>query len=206
MLSSCVSFIPYAEPARHVNTQELLLNEDFANVNNWLIYNTPDYTVNIIDESYQFLSSVVGQYIWGTNGLSVRDTVIETDITWVDSGTTTLAGVACRLNTSSGLGYYLLVSSDGNFSIRYTGRNRDTPLVNWQYRRAIPQTGTFRMRAVCADDYLGLYINERYIEGVTDDNLSDGEFGLVMGIPPRASGSASVIFDNVQIWSARLVD
>jgi len=200
MLVSCVST---TSPRFAFQTQDLLLRDSFEHVGDWSVYNNEAYTVNVIDGRYQFLSSAAGQTIWGTNGIRPTNTVIEVDVTWVSSDVTAFAGVSCRLN-ANGLGYYVMVSSGGDFSIRYAGQNRDVDLIAWQYRRVIPQTGTFRMRVVCVDNYLALYINETFISSVTDTRLNAGMVALVMGLPPATQGQGSVAFDNLQIWDANL--
>jgi hypothetical protein len=101
-----------------------------------------------------------------------------------------------------GDGYLFLIQGTGSFAImRARGRNV-VPLVDWTVSDKI-NIGPARnsIRAVCAGDYLAMYVNDQYVGEATDDTYQSGQVGLV-------ASAANVLglrveFDNLSISEAR---
>ncbi|MGJ3237481.1 MAG: hypothetical protein ACFE0Q_02130 [Anaerolineae bacterium] len=204
LLVACLPRHNPSYPPQDVTIGERLLNETFTHIGTWSRYQTDEYSATIMQGGYQLLLNVQGQYIWGSDGTLYTDTVLDIDVHWSDQGTDAIAGVICRLHPDDGRGYYVVVSESGAFSIRYIAHNTDDALVHWQSHENIPQTGAFQMRVICVEDEIALYINGRYIDGVRDRRLRDGQIGLALGMPMQARGSALVTFDNLRVWRGNL--
>ena len=205
LLTACLPQSAPIEPARDIEVQERVLNEDFTTQGNWSSYNTDALSINVIDDVYRLLTNQRNQYIWGTNNIEYDNTIIDVDVRWLDDNPYAFAGVICRLQPANGQGYYVIVSADGDFSIRYLGRTIDDAIVRWRNHPNIPESGSFRMRVACVDDFIALYINGVYIDGGEDSRLDDGAIGLTLGLPDIASANnTGVEFDNLRVWEATL--
>lgn len=204
LLFGCVS--TSSLPAPDVRIEEQLLDESFDRAGDWSLYASATVTATVVDGAYQMLLQQPNQYIWGTNGNRYDNIVIEADVTWLSNNQNTFAGLVCYLNPETSAGYYVVVSKSGDFSIRYLGRTVDDALISWRATRYIPTTGTFRLRVVCSEGLIALYINDNYIDGARDTRLNRGQLGLTVGMPQAVTGDATafVAFDNVQVWRASL--
>lgn len=205
LLTACLPQLAPIEPALDIEVQERVLNETFTTQGNWSDYNSDALSINAIDGVYRLLLSQRNQYIWGTNNIEYDNTIIDVEVRWLADNPYAFAGVVCRLHPANGNGYYVVVSADGDFSIRYIGRNIDDAIVRWQGNPNIPTSGSFRMRVACVDDFIALYINGIYIDAGEDSRLSDGVIGLTLGMPDIASANnTGVEFDNLRVWNATL--
>ncbi|MEM9955242.1 MAG: hypothetical protein AAF846_26785 [Chloroflexota bacterium] len=187
---------------------EQILDETFSQSGGWSLYATSTVTATVTDGVYRMLLQQPNQYVWGTNNTRYNDTVIEVDVTWQSDNPNAFAGMVCRLSPDDSRGYYVVVSKSGDFSIRYIGRNVDDALIPWRNSPQIPRQSTFQMRVVCVDEFIGLYINDNYIDGSRDSRLSRGQLGLAVGMPQTVSGDgiALVDFDNLRVWDASFDD
>ena len=95
-----------------------------------------------------------------------------------------------------GDGYLFLIQGGGSYGIfRSRGRSL-TPLVDWAQSDAITiGPGLNRLRAVCAGDYLALYVNDRLLAEAIDTTYSEGQVGLVASAANRLG--VEVEFDNL---------
>jgi hypothetical protein len=102
---------------------------------------------------------------------------------------------------SNGDGYLFLIQGGGSFSImRSRGRNL-TPLVNWTGSDAIRQgPSANHIRAICAGNYLALYVNDVFLGDATDDNYARGQVGL--GASSASRAGTRIDFDNLTISAA----
>jgi hypothetical protein len=100
-----------------------------------------------------------------------------------------------------GDGYLFLVQGTGGYAIM-RARGRDVvPLVDWGTSDAITQgPGENHIRAVCAGDYLALYVNDQLLAETNDDTYTQGQIGLVASAVNRLG--VRVEFDNLQISEA----
>lgn len=100
-----------------------------------------------------------------------------------------------------GDGYLFLIQGTGSFSIRRARGRNTVPLVDWTASDAIEVgPGRNHIRAICAGDYLAMYINDQFVGDATDDTYSSGQVGL-------AASAANVLgvrveFDNLIVSEA----
>jgi hypothetical protein len=206
LLGACVPTSPPVEAPRSTIVTQRLLNEPFSFIGNWSSYQYDDLFMDIVDSSFQAESGRAGRFAWSSNDEDYEDTILEVDITWLSDYKQAMVGVICR-GQATGNGYYVLISYDGNFSIRRGGQYTDNALRKWRRQRDIPRDGSpTRMRVVCVDNYLGLYINGEYIDGAVDSRFNAGLIGLVVGLPSNTGDDdiVAVQFDNLRVWNAEL--
>lgn len=205
LLSACLPLAPIEAP-RSTTVSERVLNESFDSTEAWTVYNTDGLFMDIVENSFQAELGWPGHFAWSSNHQDYENTILEVDITWLSDYEQGIVGIICR-GQENGNGYYVLISYDGNFSIRRGGQYTDDALRKWQGHRDIPRDGSpIRMRVICIDDYLGLYINGEYIDGAVDSRFNRGSIGLVLGLPPNTNGNdiVAVQFDNLRVWKAEL--
>ncbi len=102
---------------------------------------------------------------------------------------------------SNGDGYLFLIQGSGTFAIMRSRGRTLTPLVNWTSSDAIRQGASANhLRAVCAGNYLALYINDQFVGDSTDDAYSSGQVGLAASSANRVG--TRIDFDNLTISEA----
>jgi hypothetical protein len=103
-----------------------------------------------------------------------------------------------RATVGAGDGYLFLIQGTGQFAI-VRSRDRDlTPLVDWKASDAIHQgVGENHIRAICAGDYLALYVNDQFLGDATDSTYTRGQVGLAASAATRLG--AQIAFDNLTI-------
>jgi hypothetical protein len=108
---------------------------------------------------------------------------------------------ASALNLNNGDGYLFLVGGSGRFAIMRSRGRSVTPLVNWTSTDKVNKgAASNRIRAVCFNNYLALYVNDSFLGEATDDTYTRGQVGLV-----AAGGSRlgeEVNFDNLTVSAA----
>lgn len=115
---------------------------------------------------------------------------------------TTAEPDASALNLNNGDGYLFLVGGSGRFAIMRARGRSVTPLVNWTSTDKVNKgASSNRIRAVCFNNYLALYVNDSFLGEATDDTYTRGQVGLV-----AAGGSRlgeEVNFDNLSVSAAK---
>ncbi len=103
---------------------------------------------------------------------------------------------------ANGDGYLFLIQGGGSWGI-FRARGRDLfPLHDWTPSELIQRGpgGLNHLRAVCADDYLALYINEQFVADVADNSFASGQVGLAASAYSRLG--AEISFDNLVVSEA----
>ena len=145
------------------------------------------------------------QYVWAQREGWHSDIVLEADATQASDFDHNAFGLACRLDpANSGRGYYFLISGDGYASIRWsTGRSLE-PIVRAAPSDAIGKgKASNRIRVVCIEDYLALWVNGRFVADARDGRASAGAVGLA-GVMNYAGRRLAVHFDDLKVWRAAL--
>jgi len=106
-----------------------------------------------------------------------------------------------RPTALEGDGYLFLIQGSGRAAI-LRARGRDVqPLADWRTSDAVrPPPQTNRIRAVCHNTYLALYVNDQLVAEATDDAFRRGQIGLAAAAANRLG--VVVEFDNVQVWQS----
>lgn len=99
---------------------------------------------------------------------------------------------------TAGDGYLFLIQGNGQFAIvRARGRNLSM-LVDWRQSDAIHQgIGRNHLRAVCVEDYLAFYINDKFVADTTDGTFATGQVGMAASAASRLG--TEIEFDNLSV-------
>jgi hypothetical protein len=169
----------------------------------WDLFDLPDNQAHfsIHDGKLEAYVAADRGYIMTRNHTVHSDVIINATVRQSEGRIGNGFGVVCRAD-AQGNGYYFLLSSSGEFTISVGTPVRDDlfQLIPWQYHSIIKK-GFFpnEIRAVCAQDYLAMFINNVFVAETTDDEFTEGELGLTIG---AVSEPAAVEFDDVLIRDA----
>lgn len=107
-------------------------------------------------------------------------------------------GASTILSNNNGDGYLFLVQATGRFAILRARGRGITPLVDWTSNSAINAgAGQNRIRAICAGNYLALYVNDKFMADTSDDTYKEGQVALAAVAAGRTG--VNVAFDNLSI-------
>ena len=191
--------------AEDVASQELLLETDFSEIGSWpeKLDVESGTAVQLTDEGYE-LSSASASYVWGFSEESYEDVVIETAVRQLSTEQNNAYGLVCRASSpDSRNGYYFLISGDGLVSIRRVERSLSSPIVDWTPHNAVRQgERDNQLRAICAGDYLALYVNGQLVAEGTDERFTTGLAGFAAS--GSEEGSVQVTFTDFSIRAAEI--
>ena len=184
---------------------DLLAEDGFESGEPWRQYvDGDDLFMGAREGAYQIEFSG-RQFVWSQRRERQRDIVIEAEATQISDYNHNAFGLACRLDpANSGRGYYFLISGDGYASIRWSNGRSLEPIVRAAPSDAIHRgKASNRIRVVCVEDYLALWINGQFAAEARDRRASVGAVGLagVMNYPGRR---LAVQFDDLRVWRAAL--
>lgn len=194
-------------PTQTIAMGDMLLEEDFSERFSWQNYADPAIQVDFrVEDGAYRAQARDGGFMWALNAQAHTNVVIQVDTQQLSEYANNAFGLVCRASPSkNGDGYYFMISGDGNYTLRRGSTDRVRALIPWTYSAAIQQGRSVnRVRAVCIDDYLALYVNGDFVAETRDDYFSRGYTGLTAAVPE--GGDVDVTFDNLRIWSAEFAD
>jgi hypothetical protein len=202
LMAGCAS-----QPQQGIYVDEVIETVAFDSPYDWEQYRDPErgITLGVQDGGYFAEIGDQGGIMWGLNLNAHTDIALQVDAQPLSDYEDNAYGVMCRAApTNNGDGYYFLISSDGYFTIRVRAVDQINDLIAWTQTSAVQQGRSInRIRAVCVEDYLALYVNGQFVAETRDDRYSTGNAGLVAAVPQ--GGTVRARFDNLTIWSARLM-
>ncbi len=204
-------------PSRTVRTGDLLLSESFAAPQTWEqgVYPpdaaTPDSQLVVLEGRYELFHRAgrAASFTWGAGADAPQDVIIEVSAEQLSADKDNLYGVLCRLaqdEAGQWSGYALLISGDGHYGIADLSRESLDFILEWHQSDVIRQGQSLNtLRAVCADDYLALYVNGKFLGEAKDSRYRRaGQIGLIAGV--TAGGEVRVAFDDLTVRAASLAD
>ena len=141
-------------------------------------------------------------FSWANPGLRFGDVSVEADVYLASGSPDNHAGLFCRYAGPADF-YYFAISADGYYAIfkRVDSGSLEVLSANGKGMAPSPavRTGgqTNRVRAVCQGDELSLYVNDTFVETVSDDTHAQGDVGIGAGSGPV--GDVVVHFDNLVV-------
>jgi hypothetical protein len=180
---------------------EVLFQDDFSNPSSgWNRASTEVGETDYADGMYRIFVNQTYMDVWSKPGLAFTDVRIEVDAIKVSGDRDNRFGVICRA-IQPGSFYTFIISSDGYYGIgRINGE--EFTLIGMdamQPSDAIHQGSAYnRIRADCIADRLALYVNERKLAEVSDDQFKSGDVGLIAGTYDIAG--TDVRFDNYTVY------
>lgn len=176
----------------------LVTVETFDNKSAWEQYSNADGVELGVENGVYRAYTMSPGYVWGLNQQQHRDVILEVDVTPMTPNFQNGYGVMCRAD-SDGDGYYFMMNPDGYFSIQMGDRTGIHALVDWKRSKAIkPDIDRNTIRAVCAGDYLAMYINNTFVAEVNDSTYTAGYTGLSVAAGDNSDVDAA--FDNLAIY------
>lgn len=205
--TSCLAMniAPDKMPSKGYRYLDLIADETFDSVGSWRTYDGgDDLWMNVEDGVYRIDLSAQ-QIVWTQSKIQSGNMIIEATMTQRSEYDYNAFGVACRLDpANSGRGYYFLISGDGHYTIRWNnGRTLDSIV------RATPSDvikrgqATNTIRAICIDDYLALWVNDKFVAEAHDKRATSGEVGL-SGVMNYKNQNLTVEFDDLKVWDGVL--
>ena len=195
-----------AQPAAEVIIGEVLLRENFEQSLGWTGGERDNVVAGVADGAYR-LRGDVNAYIRGFYRTYYDDIVIEVDGVQLSEHQVNAYGVICRATPDQDRidGYFFLISGDGAYSIRKGQHCVIDALIPWRRSDAINRgTALNRLRVVCVDDYLALYVNGRFLADVRDSTYSRGVPGFALAT--QTGSVTEVALDNLIVFAASLAE
>ncbi len=148
-------------------------------------------------------------FTWGAGGADYEDVIVEVQTEQLSADKDNLYGVACRLaqdDAGDWSGYALLISGDGHYGIADLSHGSLDFLLKWHQSGAIKQgQAANTIRAVCAENYLAVYANGKFLGEVKDSLYRrTGQVGLIAGASEGAA--VHIAFDDLAVFAATLSD
>lgn len=156
----------------------------------------------------KFLIDILGrQYVWTQNDSLLSDVVLEADLKETSAHKHNAFGLACRLDpANSGRGYYFLIGGDGYATIRWSNGRSLEQVVPARPTAHVKRGGDLnRLRAVCIDDYLALWVNDQFVVEARDGRASTGAVGMA-GVMNYQGLRLTLTIDDLKVWRAVLDD
>jgi hypothetical protein len=192
-----------AAPSVNYELGEVLYTNTFDDPGSWESFGFIETQFGIGEGTYNAISPG-GGYVTVTNSHLHRNVVIEVTAEQFSTETNSSYGIECRAQVgNNSVGYYFMISGIGQYAIRLGDGGRVKVLVPWTESSVVNQgTASNKIRAVCIDDYLALYVNDVFMAETRYDWLIEGNTGLVVNSPE--STTIAVRYDNLTIWDASL--
>ena len=188
-----------------VSEDEVLLETDFSEIGSWpeKIDVASGTAVQLTDDGYE-LSSTSASYVWSFTEAEYEDVVLETAVRQLSNERNNAYGLVCRAATGENRnGYYFLISGDGFVSIRRVERGLSSPIVDWTPHNAVRQgTRSNQLRAICAGEYLALYVNNQLVAEGEDGRFDTGVVGFAAS--GSEAGAVQVTFEQFTVQAATL--
>ena len=184
---------------------ELVRSETFESAGDWSNYDAGDSLYMAVEDGAYQIHLAKRQYVWAQTATVYQDIVLEVGVQQLSAFNHNAFGIACRLDPgNSGRGYYFLISGDGHYSIRWSnGRSLDEIVPATPSDKIKRGQASNRIRAVCIEDYLSLWINDHFIAEARDHRASGGAVGLT-AVMNYQGKRVDLAFDDLKIWRAAL--
>ena len=173
---------PTQEPKPEV--QEILLEEDFAdNSNNWHIGTDAETESRVEDGKYKVRVLVPkDNFYWFVPPVSASEVDVTVDIEFTEGAAENAAyGFLCHFTDSNNF-YRFRIAPDGTYAIDKSVNAEQSNIVDWTKSHAIIQGvgATNKIRAICSENHLTLYINDAFMADMVDTSITGGSFNLMV--------------------------
>jgi hypothetical protein len=164
---------------------EVVLEESFAdNSKNWYVGTDADTEVVLEGGKYKVRVLTLDNFYWFIPPVSVSNVDMTVDTEFTEGAPENAAyGFLCNFKDVDNH-YRLRISPDGTYSIDKRVNGGDAvSIVDWTPSSAIKQGigVTNKIRAICNDSHIILYVNDTLLADVIDSSLSGGSFQLMAG-------------------------
>ena len=199
------AFRPSQKASAGFRYLELVRFETFESAGDWSSYDAGDSLYMAVEDGAYQIRLAKRQFVWAQAATVYQDIVLEVEVQQLSAFKHNAFGIACRLDPgNSGRGYYFLISGDGHYSIRWSnGRSLDDIVPAKPTDKINRGQASNRIRAVCIEDHLSLWINDHFVADARDHRASGGAVGLT-AVMNYQGKRVDLAFDDLKIWLAAL--
>lgn len=162
----------------------------------WMTFNDGMGYAGYDEGGFRIKASIENYQFWSVPGLNFRDTMIFTRARKIGGPDNNLFGLICRYQNDANY-YSFVIGSDGYYGIFKIIEGQQT-LIGQQhmdFSEDIHQGNAENaIQAVCKEEELILLVNGEQLLYVTDDALSQGDVGLIVG--NFSMPGTDIVFDN----------
>ena len=180
-----VAIAPTQELEQNPEREGVLFEDDFAdNSNNWHIGVDAD-TESVIEDGKFKVRVLIpdDSFYWFTPPVSVSEVDLSVDTEFTEGAPENIAyGFLCHFKDGDNY-HRVRIAPDGTYAIDKSVNAEKTVLVEWTRSGVINQgIGVInRIRTICSEGHITLYINDAFTADVVDTSLSGGSFNLTVG-------------------------
>lgn len=180
--------------------------DDFSNSStNWSTYNQPGAVIAIEEGVLRFRVDEPYYDFWSTNGQNYKNVEVEVFAEKIDGPDNNNFGLVCRYKDAENY-YAFLVSSDGYYGIMRVldGKYQLLSSETMEFSPAI-NTGqsSNHVRADCLGSQLVFYVNDQFLATVQDNQLSQGQTGVIVGTYEEPG--VEIYFDDFIVQESQLI-
>jgi hypothetical protein len=182
------------------STENVLFRDDFTEPgNDWGLINSEEGVIEYAQGGLRFFVRKQNTDLWTITGRNFPNVDIHVQATRRNAIVNNLFGVICRYQNSHHF-YMLVVSSDGYFgALKKNGESYS--LIGQEqlkYSDELKNTGDMvQLRAVCKGNQLSMFVNDRKLLDVQDDEFTDGAVGLMVGA--LSEPGVDILFDFFEV-------
>ncbi len=194
-LSGC-QLKPQAILGNEAETLPVFMDDFSDHDNGWKVLVSPQGIVHYDGDSLRILVNEANMDYWTTPGLSLEDTILDVDASYISGPTNNLFGLICRMKDAKNY-YSFLISSDGYYGISKVEDGERTLLgssIMQTTKLIAPGVTTNHIRVDCVGNNLSLFINWNQVLTVIDETYKSGDAGIVAATMDEAG--TDIRFDN----------
>lgn len=175
----------------------VIFTDDFSNTCTLRVSDDADRKYGCENSEYALVIKTAGKIATGVYPTSYDNVVAETDVRMITGNDGTEYGMILRLS-SDGNSYYLFsITQSGHYAFSAFANGQWTDLIAYTKSSSI-KTGIDknRIKAVMQDAQIALYVNDHFLNSVSNLTLKSGRLGVFTASRDPNSKAA---FDNVSI-------
>ncbi|HJS17513.1 MAG TPA: serine/threonine-protein kinase, partial [Anaerolineales bacterium] len=192
--------IPSAATANTSDPQEVVLySDDFSNPSSgWPTIQNVQGEYSYQSDGYHINVSENGAVLWAKTSEQFDDSSVYVDAGPLRQGENGYYGILCRIEDNRNF-YYFVIQNTGEYTIgKYKNGGFESLVGGWRQSDEIhPDTETNRLQADCIEDTLRLYVNDVFIDEVTNTDFNSGYSGILAAA--LESQRYEVLFNNFLI-------
>ena len=180
--------------------QKVLLFDDFSSLNSgWNLAEAEEGSTVLSEGQLKITVNDANFDLWSNPGVNFEDVKIEVDTTKLSGPEDNRVGIQCRYADPDNY-YFAIISSDGYYGIGKVVDGAQSILPENGMR---PSQTIYAGKAInhirfdCVGTKLTLYVNGDYVDAVEDNDLIDGDVGLLAGTFKQKG--VEVSFDNLLV-------
>lgn len=163
---------------------DMLFEDDFSDPESgWEVFDNQSIQSQYKEGAYQIKISPSQKEHWTLAPGSFGDVDVEVNAYHSAGSDDNKYGIICKYVDVNRF-YALVISSDGSYMVEKRTKQGYERLSGMFYQLS-PEintgSATNKIRAVCGDGFLELYVNGELINRVEDDTYSEGQVGLIAG-------------------------